>query len=159
MIAAIVAMAENRVIGKDNQLPWHISEELRYFKKVTTGHTILMGRKTYESIGRPLPNRKNVVVTRNKDYKAEGIEVIHHLSDYHPEENEDVFIIGGAEIFKESMGILDTLYLTEIQKEIEGDTFFPEFSKEEWKEVSSSEMNTDEKSGLQYVYKIYKKIS
>lgn len=158
MIAAIVAMSENNVIGINNELPWHLPQELKYFKKITTGHTIIMGRKTFESIGRPLPNRQNIVVTRQSDYKAEGATVINDLEEYlsHHKE-EDLFIIGGAELFKMSFPYLDTLYITEIHHSFEGDTFFPEFNKDEWIIESRSEAQIDEKSKIKFTYFIYKK--
>lgn len=158
MIAAIVAMSNNNVIGYENKMPWHLPQELKYFKKVTTGYPIIMGRKTFESIGRPLPNRENIIVTRQSDYKAEGVTVINDLPAYLTEnKNKDLFIIGGEEIFKIAFPYLDTLYVTDILHTFEGDTYFPDFNKEEWNIKSSSEVQVDENSEIKYRYLVYEK--
>ncbi|ODG93815.1 MULTISPECIES: dihydrofolate reductase [Bacillaceae] len=158
MIAALVAMSENNVIGLNNKMPWHLPQELAYFKKVTTGYTIIMGRKTFDSIGRPLPNRENIVVTRQKDFQAEGVIVINDVISYVEEnKNKDLFIIGGAEIFNLTFPYLDTLYITEIEHNFEGDTFFPNFSKDEWNVKSVSDVQVDEKSKIKFRYFVYEK--
>lgn len=123
MINIIVAATNDMVIGKDNDLPWKISKDLQYFKEKTSGHTVVMGRKCYESIGRPLPNRKNIILTRNTEYSVEGCEVLHDIDDILKLE-EDVFIIGGSEIYKEFLPFCDKLYFTQIFNSIEGDTYF-----------------------------------
>jgi dihydrofolate reductase len=158
MISLIVAHDSNRVIGKDNELPWHLPEDLGYFKKMTMGKAMVMGRKTYESIGRPLPGRLSIVVTRNPDYTAEGVVVVNDLKvgiekakAYAPE----VMIIGGAEIFNMVMEIADRLYITLIQAEFEGDTFFPSY-EDEWTLKSTSE-EIISKNGTSFVYQIYDK--
>lgn len=156
-ISLIAAISENNVIGKDNSLPWHIPEDLKRFKEITSGHPVIMGRKTYESIGRLLPNRVNIIITRDKDYKVEGAVVVHTLDEAiaeasapHPdllpqeekEEVEEVFILGGGQIFEQAMDIADKLYLTIVHTEIEGDVYFPEysgFSKETYRMESSNE--------------------
>nr|AIA11731.1 Dihydrofolate reductase [uncultured bacterium] len=164
-ISLIVAMAENRVIGKENGMPWHIPGELPRFKRITTGHPIIMGRKTYESIGRPLPNRVNIVITRDAGFKVDGVVVVHSLEEAlevakkaelltpHPsplpingarEQLGEVFIIGGGEIFKQAMPIADKLYLTLIHKNIEGDTHFPKYEKIFSKEVFREDHETEE---------------
>ncbi len=131
-ISLIAAMSENRVIGKENKLPWHISADLKRFKSLTSGHPIIMGRKTYDSIGRPLPNRTNIVVTRDKDLKIEGVTVVHSLDEavqfakIQPG-GKEMFIIGGAQIFQEGIKLAHKLYLTIIHKTIEGDVYFPDF--------------------------------
>ncbi|MEH6938568.1 dihydrofolate reductase [Bacillus sp. JJ664] len=159
MIAAIVAMSEGNVIGINNDLPWHLPQELKYFKQITTGHTIIMGRKTYESIGRPLPNRKNVVVTRQSDYEAKGVTVINNLQEYLNEHKEEVlFVIGGAELFNMAFPYFDTLYITEIHHQFEGDTFFPEFNRNDWIIKSRSEEQIDEKSKIKFTYFVYEKL-
>lgn len=147
MISLLVAMDENRLIGKDNQLPWHLPNDLQYFKQVTMGHPIVMGRKTFESIGRPLPGRENIVITRNHDYQAEGCRVIHQLSEVKafPKE-EEVFVIGGAQIFEEILPEADRLYITEIHASFSGDTHFPEIKEEDWEEISSTPGKVDEKN-------------
>ena len=129
-IALIVAMAQDRVIGKENAIPWHIPEELQLFKKYTMGHPILMGRKTYESIGKPLPGRTNVIITRDKDFTARGCEVYTDLKAALSRfQDEKIFVIGGAEIFAQTLDIADELYITHVRKSIAGDTFFPQFDE------------------------------
>lgn len=156
MISLLVAHDPNRVIGKNNDLPWHIPEDLRYFKEQTMGKGIVMGRKTFESIGRPLPGRLNIILTRNKDYSAEGAEVVHSMeeavrlaSDMH----EEVMIIGGSDIFRMSLPVADRLYITYVDQEFEGDTYFPPYSEEEWALVSSS--GKLESDGIPFSYLIY----
>lgn len=142
-IALIVALSDNRVIGRNNQMPWHLPEDLKYFKRVTMGKTILMGRKTFESIGRPLPGRTNVVITRQRTWQADGVRVVHSLSEGLElatslsliDANEEVIVIGGAQIYRETLPRAQRLYLTEVHAQIEGDTFFPEISDHEWRET------------------------
>lgn len=139
-ISLVVAMSENRVIGVENRLPWNIPEDLKRFKKITSGHPILMGRKTFESIGRPLPNRTNIVITRNKDYRAEGVATCFSLTDalawaQKAPGAEEVFIIGGGEIFREALPLAHRIYLTEVKWPFDGDAFFPEFDETEYKEA------------------------
>jgi len=128
-LKAIAAMARNRVIGKDGQIPWRISDELRWFKRATTGHTVLMGRKTWQSLGKPLPNRRNLVVTSGP--APEGAEVIRDLADFNPDAYEtDVFVMGGGEIYRQLLPHCAELWLTHVFLEPEGDTFFPAFENE-----------------------------
>ncbi|MDN7225726.1 dihydrofolate reductase [Planococcus liqunii] len=152
MISLMVAHDPNRVIGKDNQLPWHIPEDLAYFKKHTIGKGIVMGRNTYESIGRPLPKRRNIVVTRNPEYRADGIDVVHTLDEavrLAEEQHEEVMVIGGEQIFRTILPQADRLYITLIKQEFDGDTFFPEYGPE-WTAVSESE---EQVSGdIRFVY-------
>lgn len=161
MISFIWAMDENRVIGRDNKLPWHLPEDLKFFKRVTMGHPIVMGRKTYESIGRPLPGRENIIITRNLDYTCDPCTVLHSIdellaySDKNP--NEEYFIIGGAEIFREAFPKVDRLYITLIHDKFEGDTFFPTFNMEEWELFSSEKGLKDEKNPYDYEFLIYHK--
>ncbi|MEI6350518.1 MAG: dihydrofolate reductase [Verrucomicrobiota bacterium] len=128
-LKAIAAMALNRVIGREGKIPWHISDELRWFKRATTGHSVLMGRKTYQSLGRPLPNRKNLVVTRGSD--IEGVTTLHDLTGFDPAAyaapGTDIFVIGGAEIYAQLLPRCDELLLTVIPQSVAGDAFFPEF--------------------------------
>lgn len=133
-IKIIAAMSKNRVIGDSNTLIWHLPEDLKRFRTLTTGNTIVMGRKTYESIGKPLPNRRSIIITRDPDYKAEGCEVANSLEDALLLSNRDCFIIGGGEIYRQAMDIADRIYLTLIDKEFEGDTSFPEIK--DWLEIS-----------------------
>ncbi|WP_108671208.1 dihydrofolate reductase [Peribacillus acanthi] len=162
MISFILAMDENRVIGKDNQLPWHLPADLKYFKTVTMGHPVVMGRKTYESIGRLLPGRENIILTRDTEYSVEGGTVFHsveELLDYtNQNHEEEYFVIGGAEIFTLLMNKVDILYITEIHAEFEGDTFFPEINEDIWTLVSSEKGMMDEKNLYPHTFLVYKKI-
>ncbi|MBI4411764.1 MAG: dihydrofolate reductase [Deltaproteobacteria bacterium] len=127
-LSIIVAMSKNGVIGKDNKIPWHLSEDLKRFKKITMGHPIVMGRKTFESIGKPLPGRENIVITHNPKFCADGVRVVHGLDQAMKgyKLDEEIFVIGGAEIYKSALPLADKVYLTRIEKEFEGDAFFPE---------------------------------
>lgn len=159
MISLLVAHDLNRVIGVDNKMPWHIPEELGYFKKVTMGKAIIMGRKTFESIGRVLPGRLNIILTHNEGYSAEGAEVVHSLKkaiELGEKYSEEVVIIGGAEIFALSMEMANRLYITVIRNEYEGDTYFPAYG-DEWQCISESaeQHSTD---GTAYSYLIYEKV-
>ena len=147
MISIIVAVAEGGVIGGGGDLLWHISEDLRRFKQITSGHTVIMGRKTYDSIGRPLPKRRNIVITRNGEWSAEGCERAESLEQAVAmcAGEEEVFIIGGGEIYRQSMAIADKLYLTQVNKPYEGDTYFPEIRPEEWQEVARESYERGEK--------------
>ena len=151
-LSIIVAMSSNRVIGVNNSLPWHLSEDLKHFKTLTTGHTIIMGRKTYESIGKPLPNRRNIVISRNLNAFYGGVEVVHSLEDaFSTSSNvEEVFIIGGSNIYEQSLHLVEHLYITEIKKAFEGDAFFPEIDKSLWTE-SARETHTSS-DGLEFSF-------
>ncbi|KAA0965875.1 dihydrofolate reductase [Sporosarcina sp. ANT_H38] len=158
MISLLVAHGPDRVIGLNNELPWHIPEDLAYFKKMSMGKAMVMGRKTFESIGRPLPGRLSIIVTRNEAYTAEGAVVVHTLKEAvikAEEYSKEVMIIGGAEIFRETLGIADRLYITYIQKEYEGDTFFPSYGPE-WELVSTSEDHFTEDE-IPYSFLVYEK--
>ncbi len=133
MISIIVAVANDRVIGNNNQLLWHITEDMRYFRQVTSGHAVVMGRKTYDSIGRPLPNRHNVVITR-QDISLEGCSVVHSLEEALEmlKGEEEIFIIGGAQIYSLALPLADRLYITRVENSYQGDTHFPQWEGEEW---------------------------
>ena len=148
MISIIVAVAENNVIGKDNDLIWKLPRDMKHFKETTTGHYIIMGRKTFESNGRPLPNRTNVIITRDKNYKAEGCVVVHSLEDAIKEAKDDpeAFIIGGGVVYKMAIPLVDRIYLTRIHHSFEGDTYFPEINMEEWNITDQREFEPDEKN-------------
>ena len=154
-LSIIVAIADNGVIGINNSLPWHLPEDLKRFKLLTTGHHIIMGRKTYESLGRLLPGRITVIVTRNADYKLEGALIAHSLESAIAlcKNDDEVFVIGGAELYKDSLKIADKLYITEVDLTVEGDAFFPKFDKDLWKETSR-EANTSAQ-GLSFGYVTY----
>jgi dihydrofolate reductase len=133
-LSAIVAMASNRCIGRDNTLPWRLPADLQRFKRLTMGHTLLMGRKTYESIGRPLPGRTMLVVTRQQGWAPEGIEVAHSLEEALARaRGDEVFLAGGAQLYEQAMDRVGRLYLTRIDREYEGDTFFPEVDLSSWR--------------------------
>jgi dihydrofolate reductase len=159
MISFVVAMDRNRLIGKENQLPWHLPADLAYFKKVTTGHTIVMGRKTYESIGRPLPNRKNVVLTRSEGYEAGGCEVVHDIDDVlqMARKEEECFVIGGTEVFRLFWNDVWRLYVTYIDEAFDGDTYFPEIDAENWNVVSVEKGTIDEKNRYPHEFRIYER--
>jgi len=159
-ISFIVAMDQNRVIGRNNRLPWHLPADLAFVKKTTWGHPVLMGRKTYESIGRPLPGRTNVIFTRNRDYRAEGCEIVHTVEEAIAKfdgEGKELFILGGAEIYRLFLPIADRIYATEIAHEFEGDTFFPEIDPEIWREVSRQKGIRDEKNPYDYDFVVYER--
>lgn len=153
-LAAIAAMDRNRLIGRENQLPWHLPADLAHFKAITTGYPILMGRKTHESIGRPLPNRTNIVLTRDKNYQAEGVITVHSLEEAQSycQAYPEIFIIGGAEIYRLAMPKLHRLYLTLIDHAFQGDAYFPEWSASEWREVSRETHEPDEKNAYAYTF-------
>ena len=141
----VVAMAKNRVIGKDNKLPWHFSADLKHFKQLTTGSTVIMGRKTFESIGKPLPNRENIILSRSGFKAPEGVKVFKELKDALKNiQSEKVFIIGGAEIFEQTMAQIDGIYLTQIDSEYSGDVFYPEIPVS-FKEKSRTLLQEDPK--------------
>ena len=141
MISIIVAVAKNGVIGDKNSLLWHLREDMIHFRTTTSGHPVVMGRKTYDSIGRPLPKRTNVVITRDTNLAIEGCTVVHSLDEAVAmfDKSEEVFIIGGAQIYKQALPIADRIYLTVIDKEYEGDTSFPEIDYSAWNEISREE--------------------
>ena len=136
--SALVAMAKNHVIGRDNTLPWRLSADLKRFKQLTMGHTLVLGRKTYESIGRPLPGRRMVLITRQSDFRPEGVQVVHSLEEAlaaAPADEQELFIGGGAEIYRQAMPLTDRIYLTVIEREVEGDAHFPELDPSAWRLV------------------------
>lgn len=161
MISFILAMDENRVIGSGNKLPWHLPEDLKFFKRVTMGHPIVMGRKTYESIGRPLPGRKNIIITRNKDYTCDPCTIFHSVEEFlsysKNDTDEEYFVIGGAEIFRSFIPVVDRLYITQIHHVFEGDTFFPNLNMKDWQLVSQEQGVKDEKNPFDYEFLIYNK--
>lgn len=156
MISVIVAVAENGVIGDKNALLWHISEDLRHFKAVTSGHAVIMGRKTYESLGRPLPNRKNVVITR-QDIDIEGCHVAHSLREAMDmvTDDDEMFIIGGAQVYAEAMPLADKFYLTRVHHPYEGDTLFPQWNEQEWQLVSRENFARGEKFDYPFSFEEY----
>ena len=153
-ISFVVAMGRNKVIGRNNSLPWNMPADMKHFKKLTLGKPIIMGRKTYETIGKPLPNRKNIIITRDQDYKAEGCIVAHSIEEslQSAENAEEVMVIGGAQIYKEFLPKANRIYLTIIDHDFEGDTHFPEYNEEEWQEIEREEHKADEENKYDYVF-------
>ncbi len=137
-LSLIVAMAQNRTIGVNNTLPWRCPEDMKHFKALTMGHHMIMGRKTFDSIGKPLPGRTTVVVTRNSDLEIEGCQIAHslHAAIAACAGDDEIFIVGGAELYRQAIALVDTLYITEVQKDVDGDAHFPEFDREAWQETS-----------------------
>ncbi len=157
MISMIVAYGEHQVIGQDNTLPWHLPNDLKHFKQVTTGKTIVMGRSTFESIGRTLPNRKNVVLTHNQSFTAEGVTVVHQLDNVLA--LGEVMIIGGATIYQQFLPYADDLYITKIHHEFAGDTFFPTWDEQQFKVIEQEEGIVDEKNHYPHTFYHYKKLA
>ena len=156
MLSIIVAMSENRVIGRAGTLPWHLSADLKRFKKLTMGHAIVMGRKTYESIGRPLPGRASIVLSRDPEYVIAGTDVVENLEQALAKtKEEEVFVIGGAQLYEIALPLAERLYLTEVGTTIDGDVFFPTCDWSQWELVESLPLQIDEKSGLPYCFKTY----
>jgi dihydrofolate reductase len=152
-VTIVVAISENHVIGKDNKLLWYLPNDLKHFKNITTGHTVIMGRKTFDSVGKPLPKRRNIIITR-QPITIEGCEVVNSIEGALAlcAGEDEVFIVGGAEIYKLSLHLTDRIYLTIVHKEFEGDSFFPEIDKSEWDEVSCEDHEPDEKNSLPYSF-------
>lgn len=160
-ISMIVAMGRDNVIGKDNKMPWVLPADLKYFKEITMGHPVVCGRKTLESMGGPLKGRRNIILTRNRGYKPDwDCEVVHSVDEVlqlASESIKEVFIIGGAEIYKMFLPYASKLYITTIDQDFEGDTYFPEISQREWTEVSVKEGQQDEKNPYHYQYRVFER--
>ncbi len=155
----MAAKASNNVIGKDNKLVWHLPADLKFFKQTTKGHTLIMGRKTFESLANPLPHRDSWIITRNRAYSAEGITVFHSLeSAIQTAESkglDTIFILGGGEIYRQAMGFADRMFITEVHENFEGDTTFPEIDHDLWEEVSREEHRADEKNKYDFAFVEY----
>ena len=156
MIKIIVAVSRNRIIGDSNKLIWSLPSDLKRFKEITTGHPIVMGRKTYQSIGRPLPNRRNIIITRDEDFKSEGCEIVNSIEEALLLTNSDCFIIGGGEIYKQSLHLAHQIYLTQIDEDFEGDTTFPELDKS-WYVSKQENFLSDEKNPHNYSFIFYER--
>lgn len=156
-LSLIAAMASNRAIGIRNTLPWHLPEDLKRFKALTMGHHIVMGRKTYDSIGKPLPGRDTVIVTRNADYAVPGCLAVNSLDAALTVSHGDdeVFFVGGAELYRQALPIAHRIYLTEIQRVFDGDAFFPEFDKSHWIETARAKQRIDDANGFEYHFVTY----
>lgn len=159
----VVAISDNYAIGKDNDLIWHMPADLRHFKRVTTGKYVCMGRKSFESLGKPLPNRINIVITRQEDYQPEGVIVVNSLDaaiDHAAQAGqEELIILGGGQVYKESLdrGLVDEMIITEIKATFDADTHFPSFDESQWKEVRREEHPADEKNPHDYAFVWYEK--
>ena len=161
IISLLVAADENNVIGKDNQLPWHLPNDLKYFKNLTWGMPIVMGRKTYQSIGKPLPGRKNIVLTHQADWQAEGVNMVHSIEEAKEvaakSDCKEMFIIGGAEVFKTVFPTADRLYLTRIHHSFEGDVFLPDWDRGNWHLKSERFCAPDEKNNYPHTFQVWDK--
>ncbi len=159
IISALVAIDKNNVIGKDNQIPWYLPADLQYFKKLTLNHHILMGRNCFISIGRPLPKRTNIVITRNPFFIATGTVIKHSIQEgiaFAKSNGEtELFIIGGGEIYQQTMNLVSKLYVTEVDIETDGDILFPVFDKDKWKLISEEKHLKDDKNDYNYTFKTY----
>ncbi len=160
MISIIVATCENQGIGKGNQLLWHLPNDLKFFKRITSGHTVIMGRKTFESIGRPLPNRRNIIITRQKDFEADGVIKAASISEALrlTADESEVFIIGGAEIYRQTLPLANRIYLTKVSAQLDADAFFPVLSPDEWEIKTTEDHPADEKHTYAYSFVIMDRI-
>lgn len=170
MISMIIAAAENRVMGKDNQMPWHLPNDLQYFKRSTMGKPMIMGRKTYESLGKPLPGRAHLIVTRQADYQApnanEQVQVVTSLEEaiqaaqalVLATENKEIMVIGGAEICSLAFPQTERLYLTQVHADVEGDVFFPEFDLKQWREISREDYSASGSNPYDYSFVVFERI-
>jgi len=159
-ISIAVAVGENYAIGKNNQLLWHMPADLKFFKQTTSGHAVIMGRKTFDSVGKALPNRRNIVITRNQSLKIDGAEIANSLNEaleLCKQEEKAVFIIGGAEIYKQALPIANMLYLTTVHHNFDADTFFPAFDLNEWTVFSTEKHLPDEKNKYPYTFTVLKR--
>jgi dihydrofolate reductase len=162
-ISLIVAIAKNNAIGKDNQLLWKIRDDLKLFKQTTDGHVVIHGRKSFESVGKPLPNRTNIIITRNADYTHAGAFVVHSLKEAIAlgeklEQKEELFILGGAEIYKQSLGLLDKMYISHVETTREdADTFFPEVDLTNWQKIKSLSFNASDVNEFGFEFAVYEK--
>jgi len=156
-LAIIVAMARNRTIGVNNTLPWRCPEDLKHFKSLTMGHHLIMGRKTFDSIGKPLPGRITVVISRDRNLKLEGCTVVNSLPEAIASCARDTqtFVVGGADLYKQTINLADTLYITEMQKNVSGDAVFPEFDKSAWCEVSREIRKQEVPEPMEYHFVTY----
>lgn len=159
-LSLIVAMARNNTIGVNNTLPWRCAEDLKHFKALTMGHHMIMGRKTYDSIGKPLPGRTTVVITRNTDLEIEGCVIAHSLDEALAAcaGDDEVFIVGGAELYRQALPLVDTLYITEIQQDVEGDAHFPEFDRHAWRETERVVSSQSAPQPLEYHFVTYRRV-
>lgn len=167
ILSMIVATADNNIIGKDNDMPWHLPADLTYFKKVTLGKPVIMGRKTYESIGRPLPGRRNIVISRDENYSAQGIDTVTSVEQAlalvdgsnNNDAVEEIMVIGGGAIYRHCLPAADRLYITHIKADIDGDTQFPDYDDGSWEKTSSELRLKDEKNAYDLDFCLYQRAS
>jgi dihydrofolate reductase len=161
IVSLLVAASENNVIGKENKLPWHLPDDLKYFKNLTWAMPILMGRKTFDSIGKPLPGRKSIVITRNQEWRHEGVDVVHSVEAAVEKAKgygaKEIFVIGGAEIFKTALPDANRIYLTRIHQQVDGDIFFPVIDEKEWALVSKRFCEKDAKNAYDHTYQVWER--
>ncbi|KSU83385.1 dihydrofolate reductase [Fictibacillus enclensis] len=157
MISYVFAMDRNRLIGKQNDLPWHLPADLKHFKKVTMGKPILMGRKTYESIGKPLPGRENIILTRDESFQAEGCTVLHTVQDALDRQDTELCVIGGSEVFRLFMPYVERMYVTRIDESFDGDTYFPAYDESEWNIIDRTTGILDEKNKYPHEFLTFEK--
>ncbi len=161
MTTIVVAMGEKNEIGFDNQLLWHLPKDLKHFKEITSGHPVIMGRKTYESIGKPLPNRTNIVVSRKTDWFEEGILIVGSIKEavkFAKKIDEEIFIIGGGKIYEQTMDIVDRIELTLVKAELKADTYFPKIDAKIWKKTNETCHEKDEKNQYDFCFQTYERI-
>lgn len=161
MITIIVAIGKNREIGADNQLLWHLPKDLKHFKELTSGHPIIMGRKTYESIGKPLPNRTNIVISRKNDWFEEGILIVGSIKEalkFAKKIDENVFIIGGGTIYEQTIDLADQLEVTLVDAELKADTFFPKIDEKKWLKTNETTHQKDEKNQFDFSFQTFERI-
>jgi dihydrofolate reductase len=162
ILSLIAAIGINNELGKNNKLLWDLPGDMKHFRETTTGYSVVMGRKTFESIGRPLPNRRNIVITRDETYYYEGVKVVHSLDEalgLFSDSEEEVFCLGGGEIFKQAIDVAHRLYITRVESTFDADVFFPEIDKEKWKEISKEPHEKDERNPFPYTFILYEKKS
>jgi dihydrofolate reductase len=165
-LSLIAAIAQNGCIGINNKLPWYLPEDLKYFRRLTTGNIVIMGRKTYESIGKPLPNRSNIVISRNSDFHAEGVKIVTSIDDAlkvaqsiaEISDTQEAFIMGGAQIYEQSLPLAQRLYITEVKKTVTGDAFFPSIDLAQWQEIGR-EAHYYEPQDTHYDFVVYERRS
>lgn len=161
MTTIVVAMGKNRAIGYNNQLLWHLPKDLKHFKDITSGHPVIMGRKTFESIGKPLPNRTNIVVSRKKDWFEEGILIVGSLKEalkFAKKIDEEAFVIGGGNIYEQTIDLVDRLEVTVVNADLEADTFFPEINPKNWQKISETCHEKDEKNQFDFCFQTWERI-
>jgi dihydrofolate reductase len=162
MITLIVAMGKNREIGKENQLLWHLPKDLKHFKELTSGHPIIMGRKTYESIGKPLPNRTNIVISRKNDWFEEGILIVGSIKEavkFAKKIDEEVFVIGGGNIYEQTIDLADKLEVTLVDAVLDADTFFSKINEKVWQKTNEERHQKDEKNEFDFCFQTYERVS